>query len=125
VFPGGAFRHTCGLLTKLIAKVSQSLKVPYDELPEQLAREALLGVDETGHKENGSRLWTWCFRAATYTLFKIDPSRGSEVLLDVLAVILLAQDKLFEQRNLSVMGVVLSYFVGVLFRFGVASRSAV
>jgi len=75
-----------GLLTKLIAKVSQSLKDPYDELPEQLAPEALLGVDETGHKENGSRLWTWCLRAATYTLFKIDPSRGSEVLLDVLGV---------------------------------------
>ncbi|MBC8873335.1 MAG: transposase [Planctomycetes bacterium] len=51
-----------------------------DELLDQLAREALLNVDETGHKENGKRLWTWCFRAATYTVFKIDPSRGSDVL---------------------------------------------
>ena len=37
-----------------------------------------------GHKENGKRFWTWCFRAATYTLFHIDKSRGSKVLIDVL-----------------------------------------
>lgn len=73
-----------GLLTKLVTKVSQSLKDPYEELLDQLAHEGLLNVDETGHKENGQRLWTWCFRAATYTLFKIDPSRGSDVLLEVL-----------------------------------------
>jgi transposase len=29
-------------------------------------------------------MWTWCFRAALFTLFKIDSSRGSEVLLQVL-----------------------------------------
>jgi transposase len=73
-----------GLLTKLIGKVSRSLQDTYHELLEQLAREAVLNVDETGHKENGKRMWTWCFRAAAYTLFKIDPSRGSEVLLKVL-----------------------------------------
>jgi transposase len=30
------------------------------------------------------QMWTWCFRASLFTLFKIDPSRGSPVLLDVL-----------------------------------------
>ena len=73
-----------GLLTKLVTKVSQSLKDPYHELLEQLSKEALLNVDETGHKENGKRLWTWCFRAAAYTVFKIDPSRASDVLVEVL-----------------------------------------
>jgi len=73
-----------GMLAKLVGKVSRSLAVPYEEMLEALAREAVLYVDETGHKENGNRLWTWCFRAATYTVFKIDPSRGSEVLLNVL-----------------------------------------
>ena len=29
-------------------------------------------------------MWTWCFRAALFTLFKIDPSRGEKVLVDVL-----------------------------------------
>ena len=41
-------------------------------------------VDETGHKDNGQRLWTWCFRAQLYTVFKISPSRGSDVLIEVL-----------------------------------------
>lgn len=43
-------------------------------------------MDETGHKENGQRLWTWCFRAPLITLFKISPSRGSEVLLQTLGL---------------------------------------
>ena len=41
-------------------------------------------MDETGHKERGRNLWTWCFRAPGYTLFKIDPSRGSKVLVEAL-----------------------------------------
>jgi transposase len=53
-------------------------------LLEHVSSEPRLNVDETGHKENGESLWTWCFRAETYTLFKIDPSRGSDVLLEVL-----------------------------------------
>jgi len=35
----------------------------------------LLNVDETGHKDDRRRLWTWCFRASLYTVFKISPSR--------------------------------------------------
>src|SRR5262249_35926286 len=44
----------------------------------------LLNVDETGHKDQGDRMWTWCFRASLYTLFKIDPTRKAEVLIEVL-----------------------------------------
>jgi transposase len=49
-----------------------------------LPEEARLNVDETGHKDNGTLMWTWCFRAELYTLFKIDPHRRADVLLDVL-----------------------------------------
>lgn len=73
-----------GLLAKLIRKVSASLQDPYEELLRLLPGEAVLNVDETGHKDNGARLWTWCFRASLYTLFKIAPSRGSKVLIEVL-----------------------------------------
>lgn len=73
-----------GLLGKLIRKVSDSLQEPYDELLLLIPDEGRLNVDETGHKDNGKRLWTWCFRASLYTLFKISPSRGSDVLIDVL-----------------------------------------
>jgi transposase len=29
-------------------------------------------------------MWTWCFRASLYTLFKIDPTRSGDVLIQVL-----------------------------------------
>ena len=73
-----------GLIAKIVNKVSASLRDPYDELLNLLMTEACLNVDETGHKDNGQRWWTWCFRALTYTVFRISPSRGSDVLLDVL-----------------------------------------
>jgi transposase len=73
-----------GQLTKLVAKVSDSLLDPYEQLLALLPSEDCLNVDETGHKDNGQRLWTWCFRASLYTVFKISPSRSSAVLLEVL-----------------------------------------
>lgn len=73
-----------GQLVKLIRKVSSALAGAYQELLDRLPNESRLNVDETGHKENGKGFWTWCFRAELYTLFKIDPSRGSDVLIEVL-----------------------------------------
>lgn len=73
-----------GLIAKVVNKVSASLQDPYEELLNLLVEEDCLNVDETGHKDNGKRWWTWCFRALTYTVFRISPSRGSNVLLEVL-----------------------------------------
>jgi transposase len=73
-----------GQRAKLIQKVSASLEATYEELLAALPDQAVLNVDETGHRDEGKRLWTWCFRAPLFTLFRIDPSRGSDVLIDVL-----------------------------------------
>jgi len=73
-----------GQLSKLIQKASAAFERAYNELLEYLPNEAKLNVDETGHKENKNRFWTWCFRADAYTLFKIADSRGSKVLIDIL-----------------------------------------
>jgi hypothetical protein len=73
-----------GQLAKLIGKVSAALGGAYQTLLDALPAQRLLNVDETGHKDNGKLWWTWCFRAELFTLFKIEPSRGSEVLLRVL-----------------------------------------
>ena len=73
-----------GYLAKLIGKVSAALKTSYEELLSRLPLEEVLHVDETGHKNNGDRFWTWVFKAELYVLFKIDKSRGSQVLIDVL-----------------------------------------
>jgi transposase len=71
-------------LYRIICKVSRALERPYEELLRRLPGEAWLNVDETGHKQNGQRQWTWCFRAGLYTLFQIDPTRSGDVLIDVL-----------------------------------------
>jgi len=73
-----------GYLRKVIAKASAALEAPYAELLDRLPLEHALNVDETGHKDNGEKFWTWVFRAELYVLFRIDKSRGSQVLLDVL-----------------------------------------
>jgi len=73
-----------GYLRKVVAKASAALDAPYAELLDRLPLEPALNVDETGHKENGGKFWTWVFRAELYVLFKIDKTRSSKVLLDVL-----------------------------------------
>jgi transposase len=73
-----------GQLVKIIGKVSQALDTPYQELLRRLPGESRLNVDETGHKDCGAPWWTWCFRASLYTLFKVEPTRSADVLLEVL-----------------------------------------
>jgi len=73
-----------GYLAKLIQKVSQALAPSYEELLNRLPLETTLNVDETGHKENGDLFWTWVFKADLYVLFRIDKSRGSQVLIEML-----------------------------------------
>ena len=73
-----------GQLAAIIAKVGRALERPYEELLEDLPEQARLNVDETGHKRNGEKMWTWCFQASLFTLFKIDPTRSADVLIEVL-----------------------------------------
>jgi transposase len=73
-----------GVLSKIIGKVSAALAKPYEELLALLPTEAVVNVDETGHKDNGQTWWTWCFRAELYTLYRIDAHRNAEVLMDTL-----------------------------------------
>jgi transposase len=73
-----------GLLSKAVQKVSAALAPATDQLVRQLPKEEKLGIDETGHHDNGDLHWTWCFTAPRYSVFKIDKSRGSGVLEAVL-----------------------------------------
>ena len=75
---------TKGYLAKVLRKGSNALDVCYDELLQALPFQQVVNGDETGHKENGKNFWTWVFRSNVFTLFKISPSRGSDVLIEVL-----------------------------------------
>src|SRR5262249_50638111 len=72
-----------GQLAKVIGKVSAALDEPYEELLKDLPDQAHLNVDETGHKNNKQKMWTWCFRASWSRLLRSDPHRSAEVLIDV------------------------------------------
>lgn len=73
-----------GYLVKLIRKATRAMNAAYDALRQRLKRESQVNADETGHRENGRRPWTWCFRAKDFTAFRIAASRGSDVLWDTL-----------------------------------------
>jgi len=65
-------------------KLSEALRPAYDELAAALRGEDVLGSDETGHYHAGKRFWTWCLRAARFTVFRLDPHRSARVLEDLL-----------------------------------------
>ena len=73
-----------GLLCKATQKVSLSLQPAYEHLAERLGQEPQIGVDETGHHDEGKLHWTWCFDTSCYSLFRIAKSRGSQVLEEML-----------------------------------------
>lgn len=69
-----------GMLCKATQKVSEALGPSYEALASRLPQEPQVNVDETGHHDDGKLHWTWCFDTNAYSLFKIDPSRSSQVL---------------------------------------------
>lgn len=76
-----------GQLVKLTGKLSGALDPAYEELRAALPRQDYVGADETGHPERGRNLWTWCFHTPgqdPFALFHIDPSRGAEVIRQML-----------------------------------------
>ena len=72
-----------GQVVKTVQKASHALGPCYEQLQEALPEQAYMGIDETGHRERGRGLWSWCFHvpgAEHFTWFHIDRSRGSKVL---------------------------------------------
>lgn len=72
------------MLCKATLKASAALAPAHQQLSERLPQEPQLGVDETGHQNEGDLYWTWCFQTPAYSVFHIDQSRGSVVLRAVL-----------------------------------------
>jgi len=75
---------SAGLLAKKIRQTGAALAAPYAELFAAMGSQDRLNIDETGHKDNGKRMWTWCFSAPEWTVFRIADSRGAKVLGETL-----------------------------------------
>lgn len=73
-----------GSTQKAWEETSAAVAAPYAELEAALAEQAVLNVDETGHRTNGAKRWLWTFVAQTFVFYRIAASRGSDVLRTVL-----------------------------------------
>ena len=76
-----------GQLVKVVGKASDALLSSYEQLQTALPTCTMVNIDETGHPENGQKLWTWGFHAPGpdgFTLFHIDAARSSDVLKEFL-----------------------------------------
>lgn len=76
-----------GQIAKIIQKASAALGPSHAELEAALPGQSAINIDETGHPENGKKLWTWGFHVPGpegFTWFHIDPSRSSDVLYEFL-----------------------------------------
>jgi len=71
-------------LCNTIARVNEALAAPYEELQEHIPTEPVLNIDETGWKDKKIKYWIWVFCTSLFSFFRIDKSRSSKVLKEIL-----------------------------------------
>jgi transposase len=73
-----------GRVQQAVEEAGAAVAPACQELQQQLPKEPVLNVDETGWKTNGKRRWMWAFVAAQFVYYWIDASRGKKVLEQIL-----------------------------------------
>lgn len=76
-----------GSTQKAWEEVSQAVEQPCYQLQEQLPREAVLNVDETGWRTNGDKRWIWALVAQQFVFYVVASTRGAEVLVSLLGAV--------------------------------------
>ena len=76
-----------GSTQKAWEEVSQAVAQPVQQLQEQLPREAVLNVDETGWRTNGDKRWIWALVAQHFVFYVVASTRGAEVLVSLLGAV--------------------------------------
>jgi transposase len=76
-----------GSTQKAWEEVSQAVAQPVQQLQEQLPREAVLNVDETGWRTNGDKRWIWGLAAQQFVFYVVASTRGAEVLVTLLGAV--------------------------------------
>lgn len=79
-----SLRVSTGYLKKAAFAVTPALDPAYEEIKEAVMNSSAVFVDETGHKENGHRLWGWVFGCDMATLFRLAVTRSHEEIVAVL-----------------------------------------
>ena len=75
------FTVTPGGLVQMWHRLAAILQSWYEEIAEEIVRSGVLYADETGWRVNGVSSWLWCFTSRSATVFTIERSRASPVVL--------------------------------------------
>lgn len=70
---------TAGGLVQMFHRIGKRGAPSYDEISEQVRQAPVVGLDETGLRQDGLSGWAWLARTDQASLFRIELSRGSWV----------------------------------------------
>ncbi len=73
-----------GCTQKVCEQISAAVAAPVEELAAAVRQQATGNADETSHRHQGKRWWLWTVVTSLGTLFHLDPSRGAQVIRDIL-----------------------------------------
>lgn len=73
-----------GSVPTLEQRTSQALQEPVDEAHQYVKQQPVVHLDETGWFEGHQRAWLWVAATAWVTVFLIRPSRGGQVVRELL-----------------------------------------
>ena len=68
-------------------EASDAVAEPCAELEKQLPLSPVINSDETGYRTNGEKRWLWALVAPGFVFYKIAPTRGTEVLVQLLGAV--------------------------------------
>jgi len=75
------FTVTPGGLVQMWHRLAEILQCWYEEIADEIVLSGVLHADETGWRVNGVSSWLWCFTSPSATVFTIERSRASPVVL--------------------------------------------
>jgi len=81
---GFAFKITPASINAIIKRVADAAEKEYEELKLRVRNSEKIYVDETSFSVLGKNQWVWVFRTTSDILLVIRPSRGSNVLEEIL-----------------------------------------
>src|SRR3989338_1107775 len=79
-----AFNITPASINEMIGRAAKASNMEYESLKLKIRNAAIIYVDEKSFSVLGKNQWVWVFRTATDILLVIRPSRGNNVLEEIL-----------------------------------------
>ena len=75
---------TAGGLSQALSRIARRVKWMYEELVYAIRGSPAVFADETSWWVGGPGYWLWAFTTARQTVYRVDQSRGSQVVEDIL-----------------------------------------